>query len=102
MKNWLFNKRLKIVIITLIISTILLPSLNGDSLRILDLKQNLLLNNINNDFATTFYVGGSGAGNFSTIQAAIDAALDGFTIFIYDDSSPYYENIIIQNYPSTS
>jgi parallel beta-helix repeat protein len=31
----------------------------------------------------TLYVGGSGPGNYSTIQEAIDAASDGDTIFIY-------------------
>jgi len=40
-------------------------------------------------------VGGSGPGNYSTIQGAINAANDGDTVFVYDDSSPYNENIII-------
>ena len=39
----------------------------------------------------TLYVGGSGPGNYSSIQAAIDDANPGDTIFIYDDSSPYKE-----------
>ena len=37
------------------------------------------------------YVGGSGPNNYSSIQAAIDAASDGDTVFLYDDSSPYKE-----------
>ncbi len=41
------------------------------------------------------YVGGSGPGNYTTIQSAIFAASAGDTVFVYDDSSPYYENIII-------
>ena len=41
------------------------------------------------------YVGGSGSNNYTSIQAAIDDAVDGDTVFVYDDSSPYYENIII-------
>ena len=41
------------------------------------------------------YVGGSGGGNYSTIQSAIDDANSGDTVFVYDDSSPYYENIEI-------
>jgi parallel beta-helix repeat protein len=44
------------------------------------------------------YVGGSGPGNYSSIQDAIDDANPGDTIFVYDDSSPYYENIIIQKF----
>jgi len=43
----------------------------------------------------TLYVGGSGPNNYSKIQAAINNASDGDTIFVYDDSSPYYENIVI-------
>lgn len=43
----------------------------------------------------TLYVGGSGPGNYTKLQDAINASSDGDTIFVYDDSSPYYENIII-------
>ena len=41
------------------------------------------------------YVGGSGPGNYTKIQDAIDNASKGDTVLVYDDSSPYYENIII-------
>jgi len=41
------------------------------------------------------YVGGSGEGNYSRIQDAIDNASDGDTVFVYDDSSPYYENVVV-------
>ena len=43
----------------------------------------------------TLYVGGSGPGNYTKIQDAINNANDGDNVFVYDDSSPYYENIII-------
>ena len=43
----------------------------------------------------TLYVGGSGPKNYTKIQDAIDVASDGGTVFVYDDSSPYHENIII-------
>jgi len=43
----------------------------------------------------TLYVGGSGPNNYTKIQDAIDNASDGDTVFVYDDSSPYYENIIV-------
>lgn len=43
----------------------------------------------------TLYVGGDGPGNYTRIQDAIDNASDGDTIFVYDDSSPYYESIFI-------
>ena len=44
----------------------------------------------------TLYVGGSGPGNYTKIQDAIDNASDGDTVFVYDDSSPYYENLSIK------
>ena len=40
-------------------------------------------------------VGGSGPGNYSSIQEAVDIASEGDTIFVYDDSSPYVENVVI-------
>jgi len=42
-----------------------------------------------------FYVGGSGPNNYTSIQEAINSASNGDTVFVYDDSSPYYENLII-------
>ncbi len=42
------------------------------------------------------FVGGGGPGNYSKIQDAIDDAKDGDTVFVFDDSSPYYENIIVK------
>ena len=41
------------------------------------------------------YAGGSGPNNYTRIQYAIDDASDGDTVFVYDDSSPYYENVIV-------
>ncbi len=43
----------------------------------------------------TLYVGGSGPGNYTKIQDAVDNASIGDTVFVYDDSSPYMENITI-------
>jgi len=45
---------------------------------------------------TWLYVGGSGPGNYTRIQDAINDSTEGDTVFVYDDSSPYYENLIIQ------
>ncbi|HEC75996.1 MAG TPA: hypothetical protein ENI33_01905, partial [Thermoplasmatales archaeon] len=44
-------------------------------------------------FSSTLYVGGTGAGNYSKIQDAIDNASNGDTIFVY--SGIYYENVVI-------
>jgi len=41
-------------------------------------------------FGDTLYVGGSGPGNYTSIQKAINDAVSGDTVFVYDDSSPYY------------
>ncbi|KAA0000303.1 MAG: hypothetical protein FE046_03820, partial [Thermoplasmata archaeon] len=48
------------------------------------------------DHGKTLYVGGDGPNNYTSIQSAINDAKDGEdTVFVYDDSSPYYENIVI-------
>lgn len=39
------------------------------------------------------YVGGNEQGNYTKIQDAVDNASDGDTIYVYDDSSPYLENV---------
>ena len=43
-----------------------------------------------------WYVGGTGPNNYTTIQAAINDANTGDTIFVFNDSSPYKENIVIR------
>ena len=43
----------------------------------------------------TLYVGGSGLGNYTKIQDAIDNASDGDTVYVYNDSSPYIEDVIV-------
>jgi len=45
--------------------------------------------------SNTLYVGGSGPNNYTKIQDAIDDASDGDTVFVYNDSSPYNEHIIV-------
>jgi len=42
-----------------------------------------------------FYVGGSGPNNYTSIQSAIENASDGDIVYVYDDSSPYNENLEI-------
>jgi len=42
------------------------------------------------------YVGGSGPGNYTTIQKAINASIDGDTVFVFQASSPYNESLIIK------
>jgi len=45
----------------------------------------------------TLYVGGSGPNNYTKIQDAVDNTSNGDTVFVYDDSSPYYEHVVINN-----
>jgi parallel beta-helix repeat protein len=42
------------------------------------------------------YVGGSGPGNYTRIQDAIDASNADDTVFVYNDSSPYYEEVLVE------
>jgi parallel beta-helix repeat protein len=55
--------------------------------------------NTTHDFVLTkthwLYVGGSGAGNYSKIQDAVDNTSDGDTVFVYDDASPYLETVCV-------
>ncbi|MFA5102607.1 MAG: right-handed parallel beta-helix repeat-containing protein [Candidatus Thermoplasmatota archaeon] len=44
---------------------------------------------------TWLYVGGSGPGNYTKIQDAINNSSDGDTVFVYDQSSPYFEQLYI-------
>ena len=44
----------------------------------------------------TLYVGGSGPNNYTKIQDAINNSTDGDKVFVFDDSSPYYENIVVK------
>jgi parallel beta-helix repeat protein len=41
----------------------------------------------------TLYVGGNGLNNYTKIQDAINNASEGDTVFVYDDSSLYYEHV---------
>jgi parallel beta-helix repeat protein len=41
------------------------------------------------------YVGGSNLGNYTRIQDAVNDSHEGDTVFVFDDSSPYYESLII-------
>jgi len=79
------RKCLVVGIILLFIGTTIIPS-NG---------QNIEKISWPTSSGITLYVGGSGPGNYTRIQDAINDSHDGDTVFVYDDSSPYYENIMI-------
>lgn len=85
MKNTLFKKGLVIVIIVLFIGISVIPSsgIQIDNKTIISTSR-----------GNTLYVGGNGSGNYTEIQDAIDDSFNGDTVFVYNDSSPYYEDKI--------
>ena len=86
MEKHLIRKGLVCGVILLFIFMSVNPSFAVDNVK----KSSILVSDGN-----TLYVGGSGEGNYSKIQDAIDNASDGDTVFVFDDSSPYYENVIV-------
>jgi len=89
MHNSISRKWLVLTLIFLFVVTVLIPSMGGAVIKKISY---LPISNGN-----TFFVGGTEEGNYTTIQDAIDNASDGDTVFVYDISSPYNENIIINN-----
>ncbi len=79
------RKGLVIGLILLFIGTSIIPST----------AQNIEKPSLPTSSGNWLYVGGSGPGNYTKIQDAIDNASSGDTVFVYDDSSPYYENVVI-------
>jgi len=75
-------KLLAVAIIFLFIGMVIFPS-SG-----IQIQNNPV---IKSNRGNTLYVGGNGSGNYTKIQDAIDCAVDGDTVFVYDDSSPYNE-----------
>jgi len=86
-KNLLWKKGLVIGIIFLFIGMSFVPS-TATKVVVKEISTRSLDGNI-------LYVGGSEPGNYTKIQGAIDNASDEDTVFVYDDSAPYYENVIV-------
>jgi parallel beta-helix repeat protein len=83
----------KILIAGLLVSVMLFVPINSAYTNISNQTDNKPVNSSNR--GNTLYVGGNGGDNYTRIQDAIDNASDGDTVFVYDDSSPYYENVVI-------
>jgi len=81
------KKPLAVAVILLFISVSVIPSTGTTSIKQIAIPTFLEGN--------TLYVGGDGPGNYTKIQDAIDNASDGDTVFVFDDSSPYYEHVQI-------
>jgi len=95
MKNKIFGKGLVCVIMVLFIVTNFMPLAGSLSIENHDSTDNKMLYIKASSNGKTLYVGGNGTGNYSTIQGAINDADWGDTVFVYDDSSPYYEHVVI-------
>ncbi len=94
-KNRLLKKGLVCGTILLFVGASIIPSMGRtveEEQNSTDRKTSFMGFNSRGD---TLYVGGSGPGNYTRIQDAIDNASNGDTVFVYDDSSPYYENVIV-------
>ncbi|HVQ01731.1 MAG TPA: NosD domain-containing protein [Candidatus Thermoplasmatota archaeon] len=78
------KKCLAVVIILLFVGTAIVPS-SGQIEKI----------SLATPVGNTLYVGGSGPGNYTTIQDAVNDSSDGDTVYIYNDSSPYHEAVRI-------
>jgi len=85
-KSILLDKTLIIFIILLFVSI----SFNQSTAIYNVKKSSITISNGN-----ILYVGGSGEGNYSKIQDAIDNATNGDIIFAHDDTSPYNESLNI-------
>ncbi|HEC77399.1 MAG TPA: hypothetical protein ENI33_09140 [Thermoplasmatales archaeon] len=88
MRKEIWKKGLIVIIMFLFVGTSIVPRIGNmtiekDTISAINLGGNIL------------YVGGSGEGNYTKIQDAIDDANNGDTIFVYSNSSPYHEHIII-------
>jgi parallel beta-helix repeat protein len=84
MKNCIFRTGLVFIIIFFLIASSILP-VTGEMKK----------PNAPTIDRSILYVGGSGPNNYTSIQGAIDNASYGDTVFVYEDSSPYNEDIII-------
>ena len=81
-------KKISVIIIILLFS--LITNVNG---MIAGQSNNSIEYGLQNP--NILYVGGPGPNNYTGIQDAIDNASNGDTVFVFDDSSPYYENLFV-------
>ena len=84
MKNKSWWNRLILICIGLIITNSGLNIVKGDFVERQNSQSDIIpLRNINSNYnGNTLYVGGSGPGNFTKIQDAIDNASNGKTVFV--------------------
>ena len=81
MKERILSKGRVVGVIVLFIGMCITSSVANDTFN----KSNNPISNGN-----TLYVGGTGEGNYTTIQSAIDNTSIGDTVFVYTYSSPRF------------
>ena len=91
----MLKKGLAGVIILLFIVAGIIPSSVGIYEKKQSPKDDKTSSMVFNPRGDILYVGGSGPNNYTKIQDAIDAASNEDTVFVYDYSSPYYENVVV-------
>ncbi len=95
MKDNLVRNGLVLWIILLFVVAIFIPSIGGTIIEGYGLqndKTSIIGLNLRGNI---LYVGGNGSGNYTNIQDAINDASDEDTVFVYNKSSPYYENVVV-------
>ena len=83
--NTIVRKCLSVGIILLFFVTYIIPAVTQETTKSLPTSRGNWL-----------YVGGSGPGNYTKIQDAINNASDGDVVYVYNDLSPYHENLMIE------
>ncbi len=92
MKDRIVKKALVLGIIILFIGAVVIPSISGTvgNFNTLTLSQSFVAID-----RGILYVGGPGEGNYTSIQDAIDNASNGDTVFVFSNTTPYYENVVV-------
>jgi len=88
----LWKKALILVTIVLFVGDGFIPSISGTIRNLNELNSGQSIVTLHRGI---LYVGGSGPNNYTAIQAAVNDASNGDTVFVYDDSSPYYEKVVV-------
>jgi parallel beta-helix repeat protein len=87
------RKSLAFGIVFLLICSVFIPISLGLNVKVSKIEQPANIGN-----GDILFVGGDGPNNYTRIQDAIDNASHGDTVYVYDNSSPYYENLYINKY----
>ena len=95
MNDNLVRNGLFLGIILLFVVAVFIPSIGGTIIEGYGLQNDKTSFIGLNLRGNILYVGGNGSGNYTNIQDAINDASDEDTVFVYNESSPYYENVVV-------